>query len=103
MTNLLKKENYDQWMGAELRLAKEIPMAEMLEKPPTRNETTQWTGAAVNNEGGSSTNLSYIVWYSDPREFRQLAKKFGLMVDIRSGMARTSYYGVRRIEINIFH
>jgi alpha-1,3-mannosyl-glycoprotein beta-1,2-N-acetylglucosaminyltransferase len=41
----------------------------------------------------SPQNACRVV-YNDPRQFREIAKRFTLMNDIRSGMARTAYYGV---------
>uniref|UniRef100_A0A0M3HVZ0 Alpha-1,3-mannosyl-glycoprotein 2-beta-N-acetylglucosaminyltransferase n=1 Tax=Ascaris lumbricoides TaxID=6252 RepID=A0A0M3HVZ0_ASCLU len=41
-----------------------------------------------------SAENSYIVVYRTPREYRRIARAVGLMIDIRSGMPRTAYYGV---------
>uniref|UniRef100_A0A915PEF1 Alpha-1,3-mannosyl-glycoprotein 2-beta-N-acetylglucosaminyltransferase n=1 Tax=Setaria digitata TaxID=48799 RepID=A0A915PEF1_9BILA len=36
----------------------------------------------------------FIIVYRTPREYRRLGKFVGLMLDIRSGMPRTAYYGI---------
>uniref|UniRef100_A0A1I7XXH2 Alpha-1,3-mannosyl-glycoprotein 2-beta-N-acetylglucosaminyltransferase n=1 Tax=Steinernema glaseri TaxID=37863 RepID=A0A1I7XXH2_9BILA len=45
-------------------------------------------------DGVLDTNTIYKIIYQKPRDFRSLAKKYKLMSDIRSGMARTAYYGI---------
>ncbi|VDN05761.1 unnamed protein product, partial [Thelazia callipaeda] len=39
-------------------------------------------------------NGPFIITYKTPREYRRLGKSIGLMLDIRSGMPRTAYYGI---------
>uniref|UniRef100_F1KYW1 Alpha-1,3-mannosyl-glycoprotein 2-beta-N-acetylglucosaminyltransferase n=1 Tax=Ascaris suum TaxID=6253 RepID=F1KYW1_ASCSU len=72
----LTKNNYDRILRKRLSEANEISveMVENLLVPSAEN--------------------SYIVVYRTPREYRRIARAVGLMIDIRSGMPRTAYYGV---------
>ncbi|KAH7725358.1 UDP-GlcNAc:a-3-D-mannoside-beta-1 [Aphelenchoides avenae] len=72
----MKKQRFDADFGQRILDAKPITMTEL------------------NASQGLSSQNAYRVVYNDPREFRQISKKFKLMYDIRSGMARTAYYGV---------
>ncbi|KAK0395722.1 hypothetical protein QR680_001399 [Steinernema hermaphroditum] len=45
-------------------------------------------------DGTLDATKTYKTIYKNPREFRAIAKKYKLMSDIRSGMARTAYYGI---------
>uniref|UniRef100_A0A0N5AZE7 Alpha-1,3-mannosyl-glycoprotein 2-beta-N-acetylglucosaminyltransferase n=1 Tax=Syphacia muris TaxID=451379 RepID=A0A0N5AZE7_9BILA len=71
----LIKVNYDSMLGKRLHDAKVITLEDIKKK-------------------AISQDNSYIVFYRNPREYRQLAKAVGLMIDIRSGMPRTAYYGI---------
>uniref|UniRef100_A0A183C1Y3 Alpha-1,3-mannosyl-glycoprotein 2-beta-N-acetylglucosaminyltransferase n=2 Tax=Globodera pallida TaxID=36090 RepID=A0A183C1Y3_GLOPA len=81
----LRKSAFDRWLSAELSSSIEIPLQIVLQ-----NSIGNLSILLESKERKKS--LSVI--YKDPREFRQLSKKFNLMADIRSGMARTAYYGV---------
>ncbi|KHN84784.1 Putative alpha-1,3-mannosyl-glycoprotein 2-beta-N-acetylglucosaminyltransferase [Toxocara canis] len=72
----LMKDNYDRVLKKRLNEAKEI------------------TVESVENLSVPSAENSYLVVYRTPREYRRIAKAVGLMIDIRSGMPRTAYYGV---------
>lgn len=78
----LKKENFDHWLATELKAAKQISLQQILEATPNKSSENEQNGTA------------FIVRYKNPKEFRQLSSKFGLMADIRAGMTRTAYYGV---------
>ena len=79
----LKKENYDPYFGSLINAAKEVTISDL-----------------INRNSPLSKDISYRVRYKDPREYRTLAKKFELMSDIRSGMARTAYYGIIPFRID---
>ncbi|KAL3113535.1 hypothetical protein niasHT_013054 [Heterodera trifolii] len=84
--NFLHKNGFDRWLSAQLNASIEVPLRILLQNF-TAN-LTDLLGAPA------EPKKSLMVIYKDPRELRQLSKMFGLMADIRSGMARTAYYGV---------
>ncbi|MFH4975845.1 hypothetical protein AB6A40_002554 [Gnathostoma spinigerum] len=78
----LKKKDYDRLLLTELREAKPISLNDLTKGniyPP---------------------NSINIFVYHTPREFRALGKATGLMLDIRSGMPRTAYYGIVSFRAN---
>ncbi|KAK0419569.1 hypothetical protein QR680_014212 [Steinernema hermaphroditum] len=70
----LKKKEYDISLAAVLRDSMPLTFEQL-------NNTLDAT-------------KTYKTIYKTPREFKILAKKYKLMGDIRSGMPRTSYYGI---------
>ncbi|KAE9550174.1 hypothetical protein FO519_006614 [Halicephalobus sp. NKZ332] len=82
-TERLKKKNYDPFFGSLIKSAKELEISDVTEKKyPLKKD------------------ISYRIRYKDPREYRKIAKSFSLMNDIRSGMARTAYYGIIPFRID---
>uniref|UniRef100_A0AC34RKS6 Alpha-1,3-mannosyl-glycoprotein 2-beta-N-acetylglucosaminyltransferase n=1 Tax=Panagrolaimus sp. JU765 TaxID=591449 RepID=A0AC34RKS6_9BILA len=79
----LKKKNYDPYFGSLVLSTKELSLQELLSKKKPLDQ-----------------NYSYRVLYKNPKEYRQLAKTYSLMIDIRSGMARTAYYGIVPFRID---
>lgn len=71
----LIKSNYDRTLKKRLNDAKLITLDDVEKK-------------AVEKD-----NAYYVIFHT-PREYRRLAKAMGLMMDIRSGMPRTAYYGI---------
>lgn len=71
----LIKNNYDRMLERRLGDAKIISLSDLERKTIIKDN-------------------AYVVIYQNPREYRRLAKAVGLMVDIRSGMPRTAYYGI---------
>lgn len=81
--NRLKKNNYDPYFQKQINEAKSISIDDIIKNRSTLNK-----------------EYSYRVIYINPREYRQIAKAFNLMNDIRSGMARTAYYGAIPFMVN---
>uniref|UniRef100_A0A7E4UPP0 Alpha-1,3-mannosyl-glycoprotein 2-beta-N-acetylglucosaminyltransferase n=1 Tax=Panagrellus redivivus TaxID=6233 RepID=A0A7E4UPP0_PANRE len=78
-TDRLRKDSYDANLDHTLRSSMIISLDDLVNR----------TKATVANK-----EVSYRVVYQNPREFKGLAKAFGLMFDIRGGMSRTAYLGM---------
>ncbi|OZC09291.1 GNT-I family protein [Onchocerca flexuosa] len=71
----LIKSNYDSLLSQKLSRAVVLSVDEFL-------------------DGTFSGSGPFFIAYKTPREYRRLGKSIGLMLDIRSGMPRTAYYGI---------
>uniref|UniRef100_A0A1I8EI27 Alpha-1,3-mannosyl-glycoprotein 2-beta-N-acetylglucosaminyltransferase n=2 Tax=Wuchereria bancrofti TaxID=6293 RepID=A0A1I8EI27_WUCBA len=71
----LIKSNYDSFLNQEISGAVVLSTDNFLDKT--------FSGSGP-----------FLVTYKTPREYRRLGKSVGLMLDIRSGMPRTAYYGI---------
>jgi alpha-1,3-mannosyl-glycoprotein beta-1,2-N-acetylglucosaminyltransferase len=81
--NRLKKDSYDQFFHKQVLEAKSISIDDLIKQRSSLDK-----------------EYSYRVIYINPREYRVIAKAFNLMNDIRSGMARTAYYGIITFMVN---
>lgn len=81
--NRLKKDNYDPFFHKQVVEAKSISIDDLISQRSTLDK-----------------EISYRAIYINPREYRKIAKAFSLMNDIRSGMARTAYYGIVPFMVN---
>uniref|UniRef100_A0A914Y5K7 Alpha-1,3-mannosyl-glycoprotein 2-beta-N-acetylglucosaminyltransferase n=1 Tax=Panagrolaimus superbus TaxID=310955 RepID=A0A914Y5K7_9BILA len=81
--NRLKKDNYDPFFHKQVLEAKLLSIDELIKQ-----------------RSSLDSEYSYRVVYINPREYRHIAKSFNLMNDIRSGMARTAYYGIIPFMVN---
>lgn len=71
----LIKKNYDSFLIRELSRSIVISLDDFL------NQNFPASGP-------------FVIVYKTPKEYRLLGKSVGLMLDIRSGMPRTAYYGI---------
>ncbi|VDK85590.1 unnamed protein product [Litomosoides sigmodontis] len=71
----LIKSNYDSLLSQKMSHAAVLSVDEFL-------------------SGNFSGSAPFFIIYKTPREYRRLGKSVGLMLDIRSGMPRTAYYGI---------
>ncbi|KAL3990968.1 GNT-I family protein [Acanthocheilonema viteae] len=71
----LIKNNYDSLLSQKMSRAFVLSVDEFL-------------------DGSFSGSGPFFITYKTPREYRRLGKSIGLMLDIRSGMPRTAYYGI---------
>ncbi|EFO26815.2 hypothetical protein LOAG_01669 [Loa loa] len=71
----LIKSNYDSLLNQEISRAVMISVDEFLDRT--------FSGSGP-----------FFITYKTPRDYRRFGKSVGLMLDIRSGMPRTAYYGI---------
>ncbi|CAJ0574909.1 unnamed protein product, partial [Mesorhabditis spiculigera] len=79
--NYLKKENYDLWMKRNLEEAKPISREELI-------------------AGKLDPQNAYRSTFSNARHYTDVAMKYSVMYDLRSGMPRTAYQGIVTFLVN---
>lgn len=101
----LQKPAYDTALRQEVLAARQIQLDDLL-KPDSLTASGAAAGAGgtgLEDVGAGDDQLhadtdhhqpALRVVFQDPREFRRLADRFGLMSDVRSGLLRTAYHGI---------